>query len=373
MITMWSLSMPQVAATLAATLVGYRAGLLTEGVLNGVIVLMLVTATLGPLITARSAVGLSVMEPNASADDSPAVRWGEAVVPKPLTIVVPVYNPNTERNLIEMATMLVRHESGQLVPLAITAAQTHMDTPELDNALTQNDKLLARATELGQEFGVTAKPLARIDDSIAQGISRASREQDADLIVMGWSRTSGFRARLFGNVINSVLWLSHCPVAVTRLLNPPSQIHRILVPIENLSPQAVRIVRFAEILAVANQAEVTLLHVCDRRTTPNRIAWIESQLSLLVSKVSPDSQSVIKVVPSDNVAATIVNMAEPFDLVVLRSFRRRLSIGELAISDVTTEVVQQLTCSVVLLGEPQRHHASSILDRQLGDASSVLL
>jgi Kef-type K+ transport system membrane component KefB len=58
MITMWSLSMPQVAATLAATLVGVRAGLLTEDVLNAVIVLMLVTATLGPLITARSAAGL---------------------------------------------------------------------------------------------------------------------------------------------------------------------------------------------------------------------------------------------------------------------------------------------------------------------------
>ena len=57
---MWSLSLPQVAATLAATLVGYRAGILTEEVLNGVIVLMLVTATLGPIITARSAVALVV-------------------------------------------------------------------------------------------------------------------------------------------------------------------------------------------------------------------------------------------------------------------------------------------------------------------------
>lgn len=362
MITMWSLSLPQVAATLAATLVGYRVGLLSEGVLNGVIVLMLVTATLGPLITARSAIGLSVAEPNV-IEDPASLRWVDEVS-KPLTIVVPVYNPKTERDLIEMAAMLARHESGKLVPLAITAVQTHMDAPELKTAMGRSDILLTRASELSQEFGATAQALSRIDDSIAQGIIRASREQHADLIVMGWSKTSGFRARLFGNVINNVLWSSHCPVAVTRLLGSPSQIRRILVPIENLTQQAVQIVRFAEILAAANQADLTLLHVCDRRTTPTRIAWTESQLALLVSKVSPRSRSVIQVEPSDNVAATVVNVAKSYDLVVLRSVRRRLSIGELAISNLTTDIVEQLTGSVVLLGEPQRHYAASMFTNQ---------
>jgi Kef-type K+ transport system membrane component KefB/nucleotide-binding universal stress UspA family protein len=363
MTTMWSLSMPQVAATLAATLVGYRVGLLTEGVLNGVIVLMLVTATLGPLITARSAVGLSVPDNRLDGEESSSLRWVDEVS-NPLTVVVPVYNPNTERNLIEMAAMLIRHESGKLMPLAITAAQTHMDAPELKIGLSRSDVLLTKAAQLSQEFGIVAYPLSRIDDSIAQGIIRASREQQADLIIMGWSKTSGFRARLFGNVINNVLWSSHCPVAVTRLLNSPSQIHRILVPIENLTPQAVRIVRFAEILASTNQAEVTLLHVCDRRTTPTRVAWMESQLALLVSKVSPNSRAVIQVEPSDQVAGTIVNTAKSYDLVVLRSLRRRLSIGELAISDLTTDVVEQLTESVVILGEPQRHYNSFITPSQ---------
>jgi Kef-type K+ transport system membrane component KefB len=49
--TMWSLSLPQVAATLAATLVGVNAGLLTDSIFNAVIVLMLVTAILGPILT----------------------------------------------------------------------------------------------------------------------------------------------------------------------------------------------------------------------------------------------------------------------------------------------------------------------------------
>ena len=56
-LTMWSLSMPQVAATLAAALVAYdttnAAGerLIGEPVLNSVIVLLVVTSVLGPILT----------------------------------------------------------------------------------------------------------------------------------------------------------------------------------------------------------------------------------------------------------------------------------------------------------------------------------
>jgi Kef-type K+ transport system membrane component KefB len=56
-LVMWSLSMPQVAATLAAALVAYEAQdpegrrLIDEPVLNSVIVLMVVTSILGPILT----------------------------------------------------------------------------------------------------------------------------------------------------------------------------------------------------------------------------------------------------------------------------------------------------------------------------------
>ncbi len=56
-LTQWSLSLPQVAATLAAAMAAFAAvnpddvPLITEAVLNGVIVLMVLTAVLGPILT----------------------------------------------------------------------------------------------------------------------------------------------------------------------------------------------------------------------------------------------------------------------------------------------------------------------------------
>lgn len=45
------------------------------------------------------------------------------------------------------------------------------------------------------------------------------------------------------------------------------------------------------------------------------------------------------------------------DLIVLRALRRRTA-GGLEISDLSTKLAQQRTCSVVLLGEPQRSQSS---------------
>ncbi len=351
MLTMWSLSMPQVGATLAATLVGYKAGLLTEGVLNSVIVLMLVTATLGPVITSKVAVGLvpatTPLEPTSDYTDSGINTQGR------FTVVVPVYNPKTEQYLIEMAALLARQTSGRIIPLAIAKSSVHMNAPQVEVARQRGLEIINNATQLSQELGVEAEPLLRIDDTVALGITRASREQNASLIIMGWGKRTGIRSRLFGNLIDSVLWTSHCPVAVTRLLNSPSNIKQILVPIENLTPQALQPVQFARMLALVNEAQVTLLHICDRRASASKIAWTRSQLLLMVSKLGLEGQVEIKIIPHDNIASAIVAAAKEYDLVVLRSFQRRTNTGVLAISDVNSQLVAAITGSIVMLGEPQ--------------------
>lgn len=130
LLTMWSLSLPQVAATLAAALVAYEtvnpAGerLINEGVLNSVIVLMLVTSIMGPVITARYASALIVPQTDWAKDKLSTWWQGDSCnvdgqTHHPFTVVVPLYNPQTQRYLIEMAALLARHESGKIVPLAI--------------------------------------------------------------------------------------------------------------------------------------------------------------------------------------------------------------------------------------------------------------
>ncbi len=349
-ITMWSLSLPQVGATVAATLVGYRAGLLPQSVLNSIIVLMLVTSTVGPLITSRVAVGLNTTKKHLVTPVYPSANQSN----NPFTIVVPVYNPHTQQYLIEMAALLAQQANGKIIPLAIATAAAQMDAPRLEASLQRSERLLAKASALSKALNVESEPLLRIDDAFAQGISRAAREQTASLIVMGWGKRTGIRAKLFGNVIDSVLWASHCPVAVTRLVESPRKIQRILVPVENLMAPVLQPVHFAHILAEGLQAQVTVLNVCERRTSSSKIASLRSQLGLVVSKLSLSNPPEVQIIAHENVAQAILQAARLYDLVVLPFIRNHTIPGGLGISDVTTQLARQLTCSIVMLGEPQR-------------------
>jgi len=72
-LTMWALTLPQVAATLAATLVGYNtldaAGerLLTNEIFNAVLVLLVVTSILGPVLTELFTPGMVKQDARAKA------------------------------------------------------------------------------------------------------------------------------------------------------------------------------------------------------------------------------------------------------------------------------------------------------------------
>ncbi len=363
MLTMWSLSIPQMGTTLAATVVGYRSGLLPEAVLNSVVVLMVVTSLLGLWMTNHTAVALV----STAVPEVPTTSLSEEKTEakhSPLTIVVPVYNPQTQQYLLEMAALLANQAKGKIIPLAIATAAAQMDAPELEASLRRSEWLLAKATAQSRLLGVEAEPLLRIDDAFALGISRAAREQQASLIIMGWGKRHGLRARLFGNVIDNVLWASHCPVAVTRLMDSPKKIQRILVPLENLTASSLQPVQFAQMLAEANQAQVTVLHVCmNEARGSQKIATKRTHLAELMSQLAVPHPPEIQIIAHQNAAQAILQAARLYDLVVLPFIRNRTNPGGLAISDVTTQLAGQLTCSIVMLGEPQHTQSKmSILE-----------
>ncbi len=348
MLTMGSMSIPQVATTLAAALVGNRAGMLSDEVLNSVVVMMLVTATLGPLLVSRTAVGLPV-----PAKPRPDDEWlvPEAQAVRPFTVVVPVYNPQTEQFLIELAALLAQQQGGQVVPLAIAVARPHMTRAQLSRAVQRSETLLAKASLFSQSFAVQIRPLLRIDEKIPSGICRAAQEQKASLIVMGWGSAGNLQARLFGTIIDSVFWEAPCLVAVARLLHPPQQINRILVPVENFSARAVRMVSFVRHLAEITQAEVTLVHIFSRSRSDQTAHWAESEITGLIAQAKFETPARSLIVQAEDVGRAILHEAQAFDLVVLHSQRYPLAAEGFGFSRITSHVVQQMQQSAIILGE----------------------
>ncbi|MEL6355142.1 MAG: cation:proton antiporter [Cyanobacteria bacterium J06627_28] len=405
--TMWSLSIPQVAATLAAALVGYESDIINEQVFNSVILLMLVTAVVGPLVTARTArqiatqnttqnisplQWLPVPQENTTAVEEQTKRTPErhlaqsnlgtidlktidsmetvlerSSLDKALpvyglgtyTVIVPVYNPRTEQRLLELAGLIARYEKGRVIPLAVALAQPQMNSPQLSQAIALGKQRLEAASSISNRFAVPVKPTLRIEYNVPQAICHASREENANLIVLGASAPAKFgdRTMLGSSIYDSVLWSAHCPVVVARLSKPPAALKNILLPIGNLSPRTVRVIRFAQVLAAVNQGKVTLLHICPPSTSQSAQAVWRSHLQLLIDRLPPSEPNLaIQVLARDAVATAIVERSQDCDVVILRSQRRRIG-SAMSLGTLNHQLLGRLTQSVIIVGEPYSSEA----------------
>ena len=343
--TMWSMSLPQVAATLAAALVGFQAQIINERVFNSVILLMLVTSIAGPLITSRFAAQLTsndALETESKLDLDSQDRF---------RVVVPVYNPNTERYLLELASLLAKKNEGKVVPLAIAKAEARLDSPQLELDFQRCAKLLNQAKSIAAELDITVQPELRVEYDVAQGISHASREVNANVIILGFSVLTGFRSRFFSSVTDSILWSAHCSVVVARLLTSPLTIKRILIPVESINSVGLRPVRFVKSLIAGNETEITLLHVCSPGTNKAQKTTLHNRLTAIAQELLGEATVDIHLTSQNNLVKEILTASHTHELVVLRSQRQRVGVNSLALSPTTKPLLENLKCSVVLLGE----------------------
>ncbi len=359
---MWSLSIPRVAATLATAFVGYQAGLLDAVVLNSVLALMVVTATLGPVLTTRSVTRLVEHSDPSSSQASAQTSGYSEVVQRPLSVLVPVANPATEQALLRIASkLLTGHQAtragGTLIPLALVCPSVEDARGGLNRAIAAARSRLSHAALIGQQLKVTTHCLLRLDEDIAGGMSRSALEQGADLLLIGTGRPDRLSKWLFGDLVDSVCRSAHCPVVVVHLANQKAeQLARILVPIKDLSASAREQFELAlRLMASCPEAKtphISLLHIHDPRFGGEDRLWMEQELTRWIPSGAMGQNIRIALVRGPGIDATIQRMSKDHDLVILRSQRRRVAGLRIPASDRTSGLISQLPCPSMVISEP---------------------
>jgi nucleotide-binding universal stress UspA family protein len=365
MVMMWSLAMPQVAATLATAFIGYEAGLLDQTVLNAVLAMMVVTATLGPILTARSVRqlvepkrtrrnGAELGEQALSGDDTPL-----DVVSRPLTIVVPIANPSTEQGLLSIASRLLSGSDemqGQLLPLALVCPSLEEARGGLNRAVASARERLSQAATIGKQLKVRTRCLLRLDEDIAGGMSRSALEQGADLLMIGAGRPDKVRRWFFGDLVDGVCRSAHCPVVVVNLAERPVEtLQRILVPIKDLSASAREQFELAQRLLAGQSSEqglITLLHIVDPRLNRSERIRIEQELRRWQPRGSMGAVIRIQLASGPGVETKIERSSRDHDLVILRSQRRQVAGLPIPASDRTSNLVSLMNCASMVISEP---------------------
>ena len=358
MLTLWSLSLPQVAVTLAATFVGFRAGLLDEQVLNSVLAMMVVTATLGPALTA-----LAMPRLGRSGARGPQTADGEslALARRSLSVLVPLANPETEGPLLTLARLLIGGDAdhpGRVLPLAVVSPGQPVAGGSSAAALTaqlgQARQLLERARLISAEQHIPCQTLLRVDTDVAAGIARVAMEQGSDLVLMGLATPSRLGRWLFGDLVDATCRQVPCPVVVARLTSAPGSWQRLLVPIKDLTAGALEQFQLADRLAGAVGASITLLHLHDPRLGAAALADLRRDLERWRSiSAAEDNRGGsarrghglsmrVELLPNHGLEQAILTSASCHDLVILRSQRRLVAGLPIPASNLTNRLLQRL-------------------------------
>jgi Kef-type K+ transport system membrane component KefB/nucleotide-binding universal stress UspA family protein len=226
MMVMFGLSVAQAASTLAAITVAYNIKLVDQSTVNGTIAMILVTCLASPWITDRWGQGMK-----SSSISAPETQPGEtSQTPPRYRILVPVANPNTEDNLLQLALILAKSTNGTLLPLHVL---TDAYAPISTEAKLQQERLLAAAETIAHAAVTDVEPIGRVDDSVDKGILRTAQERNANLLICGWKGYATYRENFFGSVIDNVARRTVVPMLITRFTHPIQSTQRVFLAVSN--------------------------------------------------------------------------------------------------------------------------------------------
>ncbi len=219
--TIFGLSIPQAAATLAVTLIGYDLGFFDDTAVNAVVMLILVTCLIGPSIVENFGRKVAIQEEQKAYNPSEA----------PQRLLVPLANPSTSQSLIDLAMMIRKSGSEQpLFPLTVAR-----DDQNVEEQVASSEKMLSHAVVHAAAADIPVVPVTRVDMNIASGIVRAIKELRITNVVIGWNGEAAPRKRVFGSVLDQLLEQTDEMIMVCKFDQPLNTTKRIVLAVPPLA------------------------------------------------------------------------------------------------------------------------------------------
>jgi Kef-type K+ transport system membrane component KefB/nucleotide-binding universal stress UspA family protein len=208
--TAYGLSHAQAAVTIPTLVIGLDTGLFDSTLFNAAILMILLTSITSPLIVQRFGASLQT----GSDDEEPLPLFGR--------ILVPIIDPKAQEQLLGLATLLAKVNSGKTMVVSVAKAQG-----ELEKHFALHRDLLGRVPEIMKDPESEVELIPRLAATQAQGILHTAHERSASIILMGWRGKRTLRESVLGSVLDEVIWGSDTPVMVGKLAVPLNGTQRV--------------------------------------------------------------------------------------------------------------------------------------------------
>lgn len=223
----FGLSTARVGATLAIVLVGYNfiigetasgepIRLLSEDVLNGAILMILVTCTVSSFATERASQKLALREENKLPDDSGGTG----------KILISLAYPDTVTELVDLGLLMKPKRSS----IPVFALHIVSEDSKESNHQALGKKMMEKALERAASTENTIIPLSRFDMNISNGIVYTIKEHNITDVLIGLHRNSGEKDFL-GQTAERILKRTYETIFIYKPLQPLNTLKRMVIAV----------------------------------------------------------------------------------------------------------------------------------------------
>ena len=217
----------QAAATLAAVLIGYNIitgtnpngnpiRLLDENILNGTILMILITCTISSIWTENAAREIAT-EPEEDVNDVESKVLDER-------ILIPVANPATINNLVNLA-MMIKDNKKRLPLYALSVEMEQQDATKSVN----KPNVLNEVAKISAAADTPSKLICRYDLNIASGIVHTVKENKITDIIVGFHHKADIADTFFGPTTQNILRRTNRMMLILKALTPIQTINKMIV------------------------------------------------------------------------------------------------------------------------------------------------
>lgn len=220
---LFGLSNAHAAGALAMIMVGTRLEiapgtyLIGDDVVNGVVLMILVSCVISSLVTDRAARQIALSESLAPAD-------GKQTNEK---IMVALNNPDNVEQLIDTAIMM-RNPKSQKEMIAL---QVCLDNGNVEQQLKQGKQNLERAAKAAAAADMQLSTYNRVGVNVVGSIMHSMKEFEASELILGLHHKRKITESYLGTVASELLDRINRQVIIVNYLMPVNVVHRIIVAV----------------------------------------------------------------------------------------------------------------------------------------------